>query len=114
MQQEVYPYGRSNQRKCIKSKVSCLNNECSFWLARKQIENDFFDKKNYNKNLLDIANDIASMCAWMSNTPMHKTIYVPKQNYKKKKKNSNLKYHWQKNNNNIFTFVKDNEKLHLT
>ena len=21
---------------------------------------------------------------------------------------------WQKNNNNIFTFVKDNEKLHLT
>ena len=81
--QQVYPYGRSNQRKCIKSKVSCLNNECSFWLARKQIENDFFDKKNYNKNLLDIANDIASMRAWMSKTPMHKTIYVPKQNFKK-------------------------------
>ena len=93
--QQVYPYGRSNQRKCIKSKVSCLNNECSFWLARKQIENDFFDKKNYNKNLLDIANDIASMCAWMSKTPMHKTIYAPKQNLKKKW-NSNLKYHYGK------------------
>ena len=51
-----------------------------FQLARKQTENDFFWQEELEYKL-DIANDIASMCAWMSKTPMHKTIYVlPKHN----------------------------------